>query len=83
MGGLTISRGMNETVKNLWIVTLHSFSEVGQAMQNVTLTKKQTSGQHVELSLYRCDTDFEDLMVYYNCFEKSDPFDTTNSGLKI
>ena len=51
-------------------------------MQNVIHTKKQNSEQHVELGTYRYNKDFEDLMVFYNWFEKFDPFDTTNSGLK-
>ena len=46
---LTRGRGMNEGLRNLWIRTLHSCSEAEQAMRNVTLTKKQTSEQHVEL----------------------------------
>ena len=46
---LTRGRGMNEGLRNLWIRKLHSCSEVEQAMRNVTLTKKQTSEQHVEL----------------------------------
>ena len=41
--------------------------------------KNQTSEQHVELGASRCNRDFVDLMVFYNWFEKFDPFDTTNS----
>ena len=51
-------------------------------MRNVTLTKKQTSEQHVELDTSRCNREFEYFMVFYNWCEKFDPFDTTNSGLK-
>ena len=36
-----------------------------------------------ELGTSRCNIDFEDLMVFYNWFEKFDPFDTKNSALKI
>ena len=57
LGGLTRGRGMNEAVRNLWIGTLHSCSEVGKAMRNVTVTKKQTSEQHVELGTSRCNRD--------------------------
>ena len=82
LGELTRGRGMNVAVQNLWIGTLHSSSEFGQAMRNVTLTKNQTSEEHVKLGTSRCNRDFEDLMVFYNWFEKFDPFDTSNSGLK-
>ena len=45
LGGLTRRTGMNEAVLNLWIGTLHGCNKVGQAMQNITLTKKQTNDQ--------------------------------------
>ena len=47
LGGLTRGR---KAVKNLQIWTLHNCIEVGQVMQNLTLTKKQTGEQYVELS---------------------------------
>ena len=40
LGGLTRGR---KTVKDLQIWTLHNSIEVGQVIQNLTLTKKQTS----------------------------------------
>ena len=46
---------MNEAVRNLWIGTLHGCSKVGQAMQNITLTKKQTNDQDLELGTSRCN----------------------------
>ena len=80
LGGLTRRTGMNEAVRNLWIGTLHDCSKVGQAMQNITLTKKQTNDQ--DLAHPDVTRDFEDLMIFCNWFEKFDPFATTNSGLK-
>ena len=61
LGGLTRGR---KAVKNLQMWTLHNCIEVGQVMQNLTLTKKQTSEQYVELSTSRSNRDFEDLMVF-------------------
>ena len=67
LGGLTRGRGINEAVQNLWIGTLNRCSEVGQAMRSVTLNKKQTSEQDVEVGTSRCKiVQTEDLMVFYN-----------------
>ena len=81
LGGLTRRTGMNEAVRNLWIETLHGCSKVGQAMQNITLTKKQTNDQ--DLAHLDVTRNFEDLMIFCNWFEKFDPFAKfINSGLK-
>ena len=82
LGGLTRGRGMNESVRNLWVATLHSCGEIEQTMRTVTETNRQTSEQHVELGVSRSRRDHADLMKVYEWLQQFNPFDTGDNRLR-
>lgn len=82
IGGLKRGRGMNESVRDLWVSTLHCCGEVEQAMHDVTKTSRESSEQHVELGSSRSSRDFEDLKKVYHWLEASNPFDVNDQRLR-
>ena len=72
LGGLTRGRGMSESVRNLWVSTLHSCGSVDQAMRQITNTARQSSEQHVELGVSRRNKDYRDFMMYFRWLEQFD-----------
>ena len=82
LGDLTRGRGMIESVRNLWVATLHSCGEIEQTIRTVTETNRQTSEQHVELGVSRCRRDHADLMKVYEWLQQFNPFDTGDNRLR-
>ena len=60
-GGLTRGRGFTESVRNLWVLTVHRCAEVHGAMSTLTRLTLGSSEQHIELSAARKSRDFSDL----------------------
>ena len=60
-GGLTRGRGINETVRIMWICSSHCCAGIHEAMTNLTGIKHRTSEQLVELGASRQLRDAADL----------------------
>ena len=82
IGGLTRGRGMIQSVRDLWVSTLHSCGEVGQSMHEITGTARLSSEQHVELSSSRCNKNFDDLTKIYSWFQQFDSFNIKDKRLR-
>ena len=86
-GGLTRGRGVTESVRTLWISSMHRCAEVHNAMCNLTGLHHASSDQHVELTTSRRqrDNDFEKFRSWisvHNPFYVNNPFlRSLSSGL--
>ncbi|KAK3744094.1 hypothetical protein QZH41_005421, partial [Actinostola sp. cb2023] len=78
-GGLTRGRGMTETQRLVWLMSIPICAEVNNAMQGLTGVNYQTSEQHKDASSTRQERDFKDTndMIGY-LFSRS-PFSTDPS----
>ncbi|KAK3743952.1 hypothetical protein QZH41_002713 [Actinostola sp. cb2023] len=78
-GGLTRGRGMTETQRLVWLMSMPICAEVNNAMQGLTGVNYQTSEQHKDASSTRQERDFKDTndMIGY-LFSRS-PFSTDPS----
>ena len=81
-GGLTRGRGVTESVRLLWVKTMHRSAEVHNAMITLTGHSHRTSEQHVELGASRIRRDNADLQKFLQWFESHDPFVTDDSSLR-
>ena len=70
-GGLTRGRGMSESVRMLWIYSMHKCSQVHESM---TMLQHTTSDQHVEMGKSRVQGDIEKLTKISQWFDIYDPF---------
>ena len=52
-GGLTRGRGITESVRLQWILSMHKCAGIHEAMTTMTNMKTKTSEQHVELGRSR------------------------------
>ena len=52
-GGLTRGRGFSESVRSMWVNTMHRCAEIHNAMTTLTGSLHRTSEQHVELGASR------------------------------
>ena len=73
---------MSDSVRNLWVSTLHQCAAVHQSMVSVTKTIHQTSEQHVELGVSRKKRDFEDFMKVCAWVDQFNPFDIADGRLR-
>ena len=60
-GGLTHGRGIAESVRNLWISSMHRCTGIHNTMGNLTHQLHRTSEQHIELSSSRLRRDNVDI----------------------
>ena len=74
-GGLTRGRGITETVRLLWVYSMHKCAEVQKAMTDITGLVHRTSDQHVELGNTRCNRDVGDLNTILKWLAQHNPFD--------
>ena len=81
-GGLTRGRGVNESVRVMWVNSMHRCASVHSAMCNLTGMQHRTSEQHIELGKSRMKQDNEDLKKIMQWFEIHNPFDANDSSLK-
>ena len=49
-GGLTHGSGMTENVRTTWVLNMHKFADIHQAMVQLTNIDKQKHDQHVDMS---------------------------------
>ncbi|KAK6181746.1 hypothetical protein SNE40_009537 [Patella caerulea] len=74
-GGLTHGRGLTESVRHMWIYTMHHFAEFHDAMTSLTGKRHKSSEQHTEFGEPRRARDTCDLTKLIAWFDKKDPFD--------
>ncbi|KAJ8043553.1 hypothetical protein HOLleu_10691 [Holothuria leucospilota] len=73
-GGLTHRRGVTETVRNLWVGSMHRCASVHEAMGSLTGKLTKASEQHRDLDVSRITKDDSDLRRLSNWFDIHDPF---------
>ena len=72
-GGMT-ARGVQESVRTLWVNTAHRSAAVHEAMGTLTNSFRKTSDQHVEFGESRMKKDAEDLEKITSWFTDNKPF---------
>lgn len=81
-GGLTRGRGVSESVRLLWVKTMHRCASIHNAMSNLTKVLHKTSEQHTELGQSRIKRDNDDLMKIINWFKWHNPFTLDDTSLR-
>ena len=71
-GGLTRGRGITESVRLQWILSMHKCAGIQEAMTMMTDMKTKASEQHIELGR---SSDFQDLLKIQEWFDQHEPFD--------
>lgn len=80
-GGLTRGRGMTESQRVTWLLSMPSCAEVNSAMQEVTGTSFTTSEQHKESSQARIERDHKDTEELESYLQNRSPF-TSDPSLR-
>ena len=73
-GGLTQGRGMSETQRLVWLMSMPSCAEVNNAMQNLTGVMYHTSEQHKETTKARQERDYKDTNELITFLSQRNPF---------
>ena len=73
-GGLTRGCGITESVRLLWVKSMHRCADVHNAMCSLTGLQHRSSEQHVELGISRVKRDNSDLQKLVAWFDIHDPF---------
>ena len=81
-GGLTRGRGITESVRLQWILSMHKCAGIHEAMTTMTDMKTKASEQHIELGRSRCERDFQDLLKIQEWFDEHEPFDVKEVKLR-
>ena len=81
-GGLTHGRGVTESVRLMWIKTMHRCADIHSAMSDLTGLLHKTSEQHAELEYSRVNRDNEDLLKILEWFQAHNPFSAEDSKLR-
>ena len=78
-GGIARGRGRTESVRQLWIGSMHRTASVHDAMSNLTKAYRKTSEQHTDLSSSRVNRDDNDYKEVLSWFNEHDPFNQDQS----
>ena len=81
-GGLTRGRGITESVRAIWLGSMHRRSAVHDAMSSLSQVFRSGGEQHVELGKSRRERDAKDLHIFTSFLESHNPFDTTSNVLR-
>ena len=81
-GGLTRGRGVAESTRTLWVMTMHRCAEIHDAMCTLTKLQHKSSEQHVELTSSRRQRDGKDLKQFETWIDSHNPFDVNNTSLR-
>ena len=79
-GGLTRGKGMSETQRLIWVLSMPACASINEAMQKFCGTTFQTSEQHKDVSLARETRDVSDTLELITYLKDRDPF-VQNSDL--
>ena len=81
-GGITRGRGITESVRQLWVSSMHRCASVHDSMGNLTGQHHKTSEQHIELGTSRIKRDNSDLQKLVEWFDIHNPFDCSIPQLR-
>ena len=81
-GGLTHGRGMSESVRSLWVHSMHQCASVHAAVTSLAGCDRASDTYHVELGKSRLERDFCDLSKVLEWFVAHNPFDISDSRLR-
>ena len=73
-GGLTRGRGMSETQRLIWLLSMPATAEINEATQEFTEVTFSSSEQHKDTSEARISRDMKDTKSLLSFFEERDPF---------
>ena len=73
-GGLTRGRGIDETQRLVWLMSMPACSEVNFAMQSISGVKYETSEQHKDAMNTRVKRDVKDTFQILESLRQWDPF---------
>ncbi len=73
-GGLTRGRGLSETQRLIWLLSMPACAQLNNAMQDLTGITYETSEQHKDLSQARQVRDCDDTHKLVNFFQLRNPF---------
>ncbi|VDH97687.1 Hypothetical predicted protein [Mytilus galloprovincialis] len=73
-GGLTRGRGLSESQRLLWLLSMPQCSQMNEAMQKLTDVNYNTSEQHKELGKSRIDQDKKDVQIFKSFLGERNPF---------
>ena len=78
-GGLTRGRGMSETQRLVWLMSMPPCADINNSMQNLTGTNFLTSEQHKDTTKARQERDQQDTNTIICYLSKRSPFDLESS----
>ena len=81
-GGLTRGRGFPESVRILWVYSMHKCASIQNDMSDLINLTQIRSEQHVELGKSRIQRDFKDLSAMMSWLSVHNPFDETKNSLR-
>ena len=79
-GGLTRGKGMTETQRLVWVLSMPACANINEAMQKLSGVSYETSDQHKDISTARQDRDVSDTLDLISYLRERDPF-VDNSSL--
>ena len=80
-GGLTRGRGMSESVRHLWVLSLNASASIDQAMTDVSAVNMKSSEQHVEMGMSRRSRDYLDCQKILEWLQIRNPFQYEDQNL--
>ena len=80
-GNLTTGRGMGETQRTSWLLSMPACAEMNAAMQDFTQINYETSEQHKEMSTARLKRDEKDSKAVLQYLQDRNPF-TDDTSLR-
>ena len=72
-GGLKRGRGMTESVRHMWLLSLNYSAAIHDATTELLGVKTRTSEQHVDMGASRCKRDSEDRLKFTDWLEEWNP----------
>ena len=83
-GGLTRGSGFTESVRTLWIYSMHATASYHDALSSLTQNQHKTSDQHEDLGKSRLQRDYNDLQKLTTWLDDQshDPFDANRTVLQ-
>ena len=77
----TTGRGMTETQRLVWLLSMPMCSSMTESMQSLTGVSYETSEHHKEISNTRQERDSKDTIDIMHYLHEHDPFNDTNCTL--
>ena len=80
-GGLTRGRGMTESVRHLWVLSLNHSASIHQAVMELSGLTLKSSEQHIEIGPTRKNRDYQDGTKFREWLEQHNPFSFEDAHL--